>query len=95
MSQTSALTVKNFLSAATGMAVAFALIRGFARKQVAGIGNFWVYVTRVTLYLMLPACVVPALIYVALGVPQTFAASATAITVESVNEVTAIGPVAS
>ena len=84
MSQTLGLTVKNFLLAATGMAVAFALIRGFARKQVAGIGNFWVYVTRVTrvtLYLMLPACVVPALIYpaliypaliyVALGVPQT------------------------
>ena len=92
--------MQNFLLAATGMAVAFALIRGFARKQVAGIGNFWVYVTRLTLYLMLPACVVPALIYpaliyVALGVPQTFAASATAITVESVNEVTAIGPVAS
>ena len=94
MSQTLGLTVKNFLLAATGMAVAFALIRGFARKQVAGIGNFWVYVTRLTLYLTLPACVVPALIYVALGVPQTFAASATA-TVENLKQVIAIGPVAS
>jgi K+-transporting ATPase ATPase A chain len=95
LSQMLGLTVQNFLSAATGMAVAFALIRGFARKQVAGIGNFWVDVTRVTLYLLLPACIVLSLIYVALGVPQTFAASATATTVEGVKQVIALGPVAS
>ncbi|WP_295637248.1 potassium-transporting ATPase subunit KdpA [Novosphingobium sp.] len=95
LSQMLGLTVQNFLSAATGMAVAFALIRGFARKQVAGIGNFWVDVTRVTLYLLVPASIVLALVYVALGVPQTFAASATATTVEGVKQVIALGPVAS
>jgi potassium-transporting ATPase potassium-binding subunit len=95
LSQMLGLTVQNFLSAATGIAVAFALIRGFARKQAAGIGNFWVDVTRVTLYLLLPASIVLALIYVALGVPQTFAASATATTVEGAKQVIALGPVAS
>jgi K+-transporting ATPase ATPase A chain len=94
-SQMVGLTVQNFLSAATGIAVAFAFIRGFARKQVSGIGNFWVDVTRVTLYLLLPACVVLALIYVALGVPQTFAASTTATTIEGAKQVIALGPVAS
>ncbi len=95
LSQMLGLTVQNFLSAATGLAVAFALIRGFARKQASGIGNFWVDVTRVTLYLLLPACIVLALIFVALGVPQTFAASATATTVEGVKQTIALGPVAS
>ncbi len=95
LSQMLGLTVQNFLSAATGIAVAFAFIRGFARKQSAAIGNFWVDVTRVTLYLLLPACVVLALVYVALGVPQTFAASATATTLEGAKQVIALGPVAS
>jgi K+-transporting ATPase ATPase A chain len=95
LSQMLGLTVQNFLSAATGLAVAFALIRGFARKQAAGIGNFWVDVTRATLYLLLPICIVLALIYVVLGVPQTFAASATATTVEGVKQLIALGPVAS
>ena len=95
LSQMLGLTVQNFLSAATGIAVAFALIRGFARRQVAGIGNFWVDVTRVTLYLLLPASLILALIYVALGVPQTFAASATATTVEGAKQVISLGPVAS
>ena len=95
LSQMLGLTVQNFLSAATGIAVAFAFIRGFARKQAAGIGNFWVDVTRVTLYLLLPASIVLALVYVALGVPQTFAASATATTVEGAKQVIALGPVAS
>ena len=72
LSQMLGLTVQNFLSAATGIAVAFAIIRGFARRQSAGIGNFWVDLTRVTLYLLLPASIVLALVYVALGVPQTF-----------------------
>ena len=95
LSQMMGLTVQNFLSAATGIAVAFAFIRGFARKQVSGIGNFWVDVTRVTIYLLLPACIVLALTYVALGVPQTFAASATATTLEGAKQVIALGPVAS
>ena len=95
LSQMLGLTVQNFLSAATGIAVAFAFIRGFARRQVAGIGNFWVDVTRVTLYLLLPASLILALIYVALGVPQTFAASATATTVEGAKQVISLGPVAS
>ena len=95
LSQMIGLTVQNFLSAATGLAVAFALIRGFARRQAQGIGNFWVDVTRVTLYLLLPASIVLALVYVALGVPQTFAASVSATTVEGVKQVIALGPVAS
>ncbi len=95
LSQMLGLTVQNFLSAATGIAVAFAFIRGFARREAAGIGNFWVDVTRVTLYLLLPVSVVLALVYVALGVPQTFAASVTATTMEGGRQVIALGPVAS
>jgi K+-transporting ATPase ATPase A chain len=100
LSQMVGLTTQNFLSAATGIAVAFAFIRGFARRQApgkisGGIGNFWVDVTRVTLYLLLPACIVLALVYVALGVPQTFAGSVTATTVEGAQQTIALGPVAS
>jgi K+-transporting ATPase ATPase A chain len=94
-SQMLGLTVQNFLSAATGIAVAFAVIRGFARRQASGIGNFWVDLTRVTLYLLLPASIVLALVYVAMGVPQTFAASVTATTLEGAEQVIALGPVAS
>lgn len=95
LSQMLGLTVQNFLSAATGIAVAFALIRGFARRQARGIGNFWVDVTRVTIYLLLPASVVLALVYVALGVPQTFVAAAGVTTLEGAHQVIATGPVAS
>ena len=95
LSQMIGLTTQNFLSAATGIAVAFAFIRGFARSKVAGVGNFWVDVTRVTLYLLLPASILLALTYVALGVPQTFAASVTATTVEGAKQTIALGPVAS
>jgi potassium-transporting ATPase potassium-binding subunit len=94
-SQMAGLTVQNFLSAATGIAVAFAFIRGFARRETARIGNFWVDVTRITLYLLLPACVVLALVYVVLGVPQTFAAAVTATTMEGASQTIALGPVAS
>ncbi len=94
-SQMAGLTVHNFLSAATGIAVAFAFIRGFARASVQGIGNFWADMTRVTLYLLLPASVVLAIIYVMLGVPQTLAASVNATTVEGARQVIAVGPVAS
>ncbi len=95
LSQMVGLTVQNFLSAATGIAIAFALIRGFARKQVSGVGNFWVDVTRSTLYLLLPLCIVIALIYVATGVPQTFAGSVDATTVEGAKQTISLGPVAS
>jgi K+-transporting ATPase ATPase A chain len=94
-SQMAALAVQNFLSAATGVAIAFALIRGFARREVATVGNFWADLTRVTLYLFLPMCFVLALVYVASGMPQTFSASATAATIEGAKQVIALGPVAS
>ena len=95
LSQMFGLTVQNFLSAATGIAVAFAFIRGFARKQASSIGNFWVDATRVTLYLLLPASFVLAIVYVALGVPQTFAGAVTADTLEGAKQTLVVGPVAS
>lgn len=82
LSQMLGLAIHNFLSAATGIAIAFALFRGFARRETAGIGNFWADVTRVTLYLLLPACIIYALFLIASGVPQTFAASVDATTLE-------------
>ena len=94
-SQMAGLTVQNFLSAATGMAVAFAFIRGFARSSVATIGNFWVDMTRSTLYLLLPLCVILALVYVALGVPQTLIGAVDATTLEGAKQTLALGPVAS
>ena len=95
LTQMTGLAVHNFLSAATGIAIAFAVIRGFARKEAAGLGNFWADLTRVTLYLLVPACIVYALVLVALGVPQTLAASVTATTLEGAKQVLALGPVAS
>lgn len=95
LSQMAGLTVQNFLSAATGIAVAFAFIRAFARSSAQSIGNFWVDLTRVTLYLLLPACMILTLVYVAMGVPQTLAASVTATTVEGAKQVISLGPVAS
>ena len=62
------LTVQNFLSAATGIALAFALIRGFARREASGIGNLWADLVRVTIYLLLPLCVIYALVLIAGGV---------------------------
>ncbi len=94
-SQMAGLTVQNFLSAATGIAVAFAFIRGFARSSISTIGNFWVDATRVTLYLLLPLCIVLSIIYVALGVPQTLVGSVDATTLEGAKQTLALGPVAS
>ncbi|MBS0255163.1 MAG: potassium-transporting ATPase subunit KdpA [Proteobacteria bacterium] len=94
-SQMAGLTVHNFLSAATGIAVAFALIRGFARAETKAIGNFWADCTRVTLYLLLPLSLVLALGYVALGVPQTLGASVEVTTLEGARQTIAVGPVAS
>ena len=72
LTQMSALTVQNFLSAATGLAVAVALIRGFARRGAATIGNFWVDLTRVTLYVLLPLALLLAIALVSQGVVQNF-----------------------
>lgn len=94
-SQMLGLTIHNFLSAATGIALAFALFRGFARRETKGVGNFWADVTRVTLYLLLPLCVAIALFYIASGVPQTLAASVDATTLEGARQTIALGPVAS
>jgi K+-transporting ATPase ATPase A chain len=72
LTQMSGLAVQNFLSAATGIAVAFALIRGFARGKAQGIGNFWVDLTRTALYLLLPLSLALALLFMGQGVIQNF-----------------------
>jgi K+-transporting ATPase ATPase A chain len=95
LSQMAALTVHNFLSAATGIAVAFAVVRGFARREATGLGNFWADLTRITLYLLLPVSIVYALVLVASGVPQTFAGSVVATTLEGARQTLVLGPVAS
>ena len=95
LSQMLGLTIHNFLSAATGIAIAFALIRGFARRETGNLGNFWADCTRVTLYLLLPISVVYALFLVASGVPQTFAGSFDLTTLEGVKQTLVLGPVAS
>lgn len=81
-SQMAALTVQNFVSAATGAAIAAALARAFIGHRGEGVGNFWADLTRTALYVLLPASMVLALVLVALGVPQTLSASAVAATVE-------------
>jgi len=100
LSQMLGLTIHNFLSAATGIALAFALFRGFARRPnpeqgATTIGNFWADVTRVTLYLLLPICVIYAIFLIASGVPQTLAGSVDLTTLEGVKQTLALGPVAS
>src|SRR6202022_282055 len=77
LTQMAGLTVQNFLSAATGMAVLVALIRGFARRNAQTIGNFWVDMVRSTLYIFLPLSIVFSLFLVWQGVPQTFRPSVT------------------
>ncbi|MEC3912443.1 potassium-transporting ATPase subunit KdpA [Sphingobium sp. CR2-8] len=95
LSQMLGLTIHNFLSAATGIALAFALFRGLARRGAKTIGNFWADITRVTLYLLLPLCFVIALFYIASGVPQTLAGSVDVTTLEGARQTIALGPVAS
>lgn len=95
LSQMLGLTIHNFLSAATGIALAFALFRGFARRQAASIGNFWADVTRITLYLLLPLCIVYALFLIANGVPQTLAGVVDVDTLEGAKQSILLGPVAS
>src|SRR5271155_2876932 len=95
LTQMLGLPVHNFLSAATGLAMAFALVRGFTRSSAATVGNFWVDVTRITLYLLLPFAFVVALAFVALGVPQTLQGAVEATTLEGAKQVISIGPMAS
>jgi K+-transporting ATPase ATPase A chain len=89
------LAVQNFASAAAGMAVAIALIRGFARQEKKTVGNFWVDVTRATVYVLLPISIVAALLYVSQGVVQNFNPYTEVTTVEGAKQMIAQGPVAS
>ena len=95
LTQMLGLTHQNFLSAATGIALAVALIRGFSRSSMRTIGNFWVDVTRCTLYVLLPICIVYSLFLVWQGMPQTLGAYVEATTLEGAKQTIAVGPVAS
>ncbi|MFJ3428409.1 MULTISPECIES: potassium-transporting ATPase subunit KdpA [Pseudomonas] len=94
-SQMAGLTVQNFVSAATGLAVLVALCRGISRRSAHTLGNFWVDMTRATLYGLLPLCLVLALLLVWQGVPQTFAHYVNALTMQGTDQVIPLGPAAS
>ena len=94
LSQMVGLTANNFLDSAAAIAIAVALIRGLSRNESAAIGNFWVDMTRATLYVLLPLALVVALAFAALGVPQTLSGSIEATTLEGAKQVMSIGPVA-
>ena len=89
------LTHQNFLSAATGIVLAVALIRGFTRASDKTVGNFWVDITRCTLYILIPICIPYALFLVWQGMPQTLAPYIDATTLEGATQTIAVGPVAS
>jgi len=93
--QMAGITVQSFLSGASGIAVAIALVRGFARRSVLTIGNFWVDLTRVTLYLLLPICILVTLFLIWQGVPQTLGPYVGATTLEGATQMLARGPVGS
>jgi len=93
--QMAGLTVHNFVSAATGIAVAIALIRGFSRRSAQSIGNFWVDLTRTVLYVLLPISIIGALVLIWQGMPQNIHAYVEATTLEGGKQVIAQGPVAS
>ena len=95
LTQMLGLTHQNFLSAATGIVLAVALIRGFARASAKTVGNFWVDITRCTLYVLIPICVPYALFLVWQGMPQTLGAYVDATTLEGAKQTIALGPVAS
>ncbi len=95
LTQMFALTVQNFLSAATGIAVVIALIRGFARHTAQSVGNAWVDLTRITLYVLLPLALIFAVFLISQGVIQNFAAAQDVITLEKTTQTLAMGPVAS
>ena len=94
-SQMAGLTVQNFVSAATGIAIALVVIRAFARKSAKTVGNFWTDLTRATLGLLLPGAMIAAVFLIWQGMPQNFDAYTTATTVEGAQQVIAQGPVAS
>jgi K+-transporting ATPase ATPase A chain len=94
LSQMAGLTVQNFLSAATGIALALAVCRALAAGGVAQLGNFWADLTRVTLYLLLPLSIVIGLVFVAMGMPQTLAGAVEATTLEGATQTIPLGPVA-
>jgi potassium-transporting ATPase potassium-binding subunit len=93
--QMAGLTVHNFVSAATGIALALALIRGFTRRSSGSVGNFWVDLTRCVLYVLLPICVVVGLVMIWQGVPQNLSAYTNVTTLEGGKQIIAQGPVAS
>ncbi len=95
LTQMAGLTVQNFVSAATGIAIALAFIRAFSRASGKAVGNFWVDMVRATLYVLLPLCIVLTLVFVYLGVPQTLGPYVEATTLEGAKQTIALGPVAS
>jgi len=95
LTQMAGLTVQNFLSAATGIALALAMVRGFARQHAGTIGNFWVDLVRITLYVLLPLSLILALVFVWQGTPQNLSSYVTAQTIEGGTQTIAQGPVAS
>jgi K+-transporting ATPase ATPase A chain len=94
-SQMFGLTVHNFVSAAVGIALAIAVTRAFARSGAKTLGNFWVDLTRCTLYILLPLSIVVAIAFIAMGVPQTLLGSVDAATLEGAKQTIAMGPIAS
>ncbi len=94
LSQMAGFTVQNFVSAATGIALALAVTRAFASGGLRQLGNFWADLTRVTLYLLVPLSVVLGLVFVALGLPQTLGANVNATTMEGASQTIPLGPVA-
>ena len=95
LTQMLGLTHQNFLSAATGIALAVALVRGFSRASAKTVGSFWADLTRTTLYVLLPLCMVLTLFYVWQGIPQTLGGAVEATTLEGAKQTLAVGPVAS
>ncbi|BBE09052.1 K+-transporting ATPase, KdpA [Mycoavidus cysteinexigens] len=95
LTQMLGLTVQNFLSAATGIAVVFALIRGFTRHSAQTIGNFWVDLTRITLYILLPLALIVSVLFMSQGVLQNFSAYRAVSTLQGTTQTLAMGPVAS
>jgi K+-transporting ATPase ATPase A chain len=93
-SQMAGLTVQNFLSASTGIALALAVSRAFARSSMGSLGNFWADFTRITLYVLLPLSVVVGFVFVALGIPQTLSDYVTATTLEGGEQLIPLGPAA-
>jgi potassium-transporting ATPase potassium-binding subunit len=94
-SQMTQLAFHNFVSAATGVAVAVAFVRGISRKSAGRIGNFWVDLTRGTLYVFLPMCLVLSLLFVQQGVIQNFKPYLEVVTLEGAKQTIAMGPIAS